>query len=234
MTKKNVFWEIELKTVWLTYQTDASLLFLQFLSAFDCLFFCKMLQCRHFKFCTSGMLSYHNFINRRFFRKLTSCVSFKGGEYDNVPWCLNHSFTLTSVVFKPHFSLCQMLSKARGSWWAQSNSVTVRYPAVPRVCMCVSSLCLYLETGKVCRSKSLRKAALIPSCVASTWNGCKWTNGNQPLFFPSLYADCLRQKARGAQQEVRDLIIRRRLCGCTYFLLELSSRPYQIFFFQLI
>lgn len=148
----------------------------------------------------------------------------------SLKWCLNHSFTLTSVVFKPHFSLCQMLSKARGSWWAQSNSVTVRYPAVPRVCMCVSSLCLYLETGKVCRSKSLRKAALIPSCVASTWNGCKWTNGNQPLFFPSLYADCLRQKARGAQQEVRDLIIRRRLCGCTYFLLELSSRPYQIFF----
>lgn len=102
----------------------------------------------------------------------------------SLKWCLNHSFTLTSVVFKPHFSLCQMLSKARGSWWAQSNSVTVRYPAVPRVCMCVSSLCLYLETGKVCRSKSLRKAALIPSCVASTWNGCKWTNGNQPLFFP--------------------------------------------------
>lgn len=186
--------------------------------------FCKMLQCRHFKFCTSGMLSYHNFINRRFFRTLTSCVSFKGGEYDNIPWCLNHSFTLTSVVLKPHFLLCQMLSKARGSWWAQSNAVTVRYPAVPRVCMCVSSLCVYLETGKVCRSKSLRKAALIPSCVASTrrLQMDKWKSA--PFFSPSLYADCLRQKARGAQQEVRDLIIRRRLYGCTYFLLELSSR----------
>lgn len=34
-------------------------------------------------------------------------------------------------------------------------------------------------------------------------------------FFP--YCGCLRQKARGAQQEVRDLIIRLRLCGCTYF-----------------
>lgn len=48
--------------------------------------FWKMLECRHFKFCTSGMLSYHKFINRHFFRKLTNCVGFKRGEYDNTSW----------------------------------------------------------------------------------------------------------------------------------------------------
>lgn len=62
--------------------------------------------------------------------------------------------------------------------------VTQSTHATMCVCMFVSRLCLYLETGKVCRSKSLRKAALIPSSVASTWDGCKWTNGNQSPFIP--------------------------------------------------
>lgn len=57
-----------------------------------------------------------------------------------------------------------------------------------------------------------------------------------PFFFflpLSFYGDCLRQKARGAQQEVRDLIIRLRLCGCTYFLPGLSSRALSEFIFPI-
>lgn len=46
--------------------------------------FWNMLECRHFKFCTSGVLPYHKFINRHFFQKLTNCVSLKRGEYDNI------------------------------------------------------------------------------------------------------------------------------------------------------
>lgn len=44
-----------------------------------------MLQCRHLKFSTSATLCYHALIRRRCFRKLKSCVRFKGGEYDGAP-----------------------------------------------------------------------------------------------------------------------------------------------------
>lgn len=57
-----------------------------------------------------------------------------------------------------------MLPKALGRL---ISSVHFRHYAVPyhtvRACVrALCSLCLYLETGKVCRSKSLRKAGLNP------------------------------------------------------------------------
>lgn len=159
------------KWVWLTCQIDPSLSFLLLL--WICSW--KMLPCRHFKFCTSRVLSYHNFINRRFLRKLTSCVGLKGGEYDNMPWCSNCILTSTSDQFLRHIS-CRIEFR--------QHPGELRVTQSTHGTMFVSSLCLYLETGKVCRSKSLRKAALIPSSVASTWDGCKWTNGNQSPFIP--------------------------------------------------
>ena len=48
--------------------------------------FWKMLVYRRFKFCTSGMLSFHKFINGHLFQRLARCAIFKRGEYDNTPW----------------------------------------------------------------------------------------------------------------------------------------------------
>lgn len=47
--------------------------------------FGKMLVYRRFKFCTSGMLSYHKFINGHLLQRLARLTIFKRGEYDSTP-----------------------------------------------------------------------------------------------------------------------------------------------------
>lgn len=116
-------------------------------------------------------------------------------------------------------------------WHDAGFGVSARCLVRPRVCMCVSGLCLYLETGKVCRSKSLRKAALIPSCAASTWDGCKWKSA---FFFSFLFFLLgWRPQTKGERCPAGSQRFdhqTKAFVGVHIFLLGLSRQPYQTFF----
>lgn len=152
-----------------------------------------MLECKHFHFCTPGVLSYCSLINRHFLQKPTSWAPLKGGK-------TTRQLTLTSVVCFATSCCFKCRHEHKGTSELRLTPQGI-LPHHVHVCVCTSCLCWNLETGKVCRSKSLGKAALIRSRVKRPRDICKWTKENRYI----------RQKARAAEEEVKDLITRLKL-----------------------